>query len=97
MLFGIGLKNRSLIFEIFLSVFLIGERKNFIIVDLYEERMKMKSGVRLCMESSLSLRIVIDEVFNLEIGGLILWVYNLLVKGNCWYVLVGVLMILLVV
>lgn len=68
--FGIGLKNRSPIPETLLSAFSIGERKNPITVDSYEERMKMKSGARPRMESSLSLRIVTDEAFNPETGGL---------------------------
>ncbi|OXG13338.1 hypothetical protein C366_05222 [Cryptococcus neoformans Tu401-1] len=68
--FGIGLKNRSPIPETLLSAVSTGERKNPITVDSYEERMKMKSGARPRMKSSLSLRIVTDEAFNPETAGL---------------------------
>lgn len=63
-LFGIGLKNRSPIPETLLSAVSICDKKNPITVDSHADRMKMKSGTRPSMESSLSLRMVTDETFN---------------------------------
>lgn len=69
-LFGTGLKTRIPIPETLSSAISIKKKKDPTNADSCENRMKMDSGTRPSMESSLSLRMVTDETFNRKAEGL---------------------------
>lgn len=69
-LFGTGLKTRIPIPKTLSSAVSIKKKKDPTNADSCENRMKMNSGTRPIMESSLSLRMVTDETFNRKAEGL---------------------------
>lgn len=69
-LFGTGLKTRIPIPETLSRAVSIKKKKDPTNADSCENKMKMNSGTRPNMESSLSLRMVTDETFNPKAEGL---------------------------
>lgn len=69
-LFGTGLKTRIPIPETLSSAVSLKRKKDPTNADSCENRMKMKSGTRPSIQSSLSLRMVTDETFTPKAEGL---------------------------
>lgn len=69
-LFGTGLKTRIPIPETLSSAVSLKRKKEPTNADSCENRMKMKSGTRPSIQSSLSLRMVTDETFTPKAEGL---------------------------